>query len=51
MLERIRDNRDGYETAMNKADRAWQEGHLDFTGIEDYLAALLQAQLEEEWPS
>jgi hypothetical protein len=46
--ERIRDSRDGYEAALTAADRAWDNGHLDFSDMEDYLAALLQAQLEDE---
>jgi Fic family protein len=46
--ERIRENRDGYEAALKAADRAWDQGHLDFAEMEEYLAALLQAQLEED---
>lgn len=46
--ERIRENREGYEMALRAADRAWDNGHLDFSEMEDYLAALLQAQLEDE---
>jgi Fic family protein len=46
--ERIREDRDGYETALVAADRAWDDGHLDFTTMEEYLAGLLQAQLEDE---
>jgi Fic family protein len=46
--ERIRDNRDGYEAALIAADRAWDAGHLDFTVMEDYLAVLLDAQLDDE---
>ncbi|WP_400770301.1 Fic family protein [Methylosinus sporium] len=46
--ERIRENRDGYERALVAADRAWDDGHLDFTEMEDYLASLVQAQLEED---
>ena len=45
--ERIRDSRDDYEAALTAADRAWNEGHLDFTAVEEYLARLLRAQLEE----
>src|SRR5882724_3755584 len=29
--DRIRDNRDGYEAALLAADRAWDDGHLDFS--------------------
>ena len=46
--ERIRDNREGYESALEAADREWDKGHLDFTKMEEYLAALLQAQLTED---
>ncbi len=46
--ERIRENRDGYERALQAADRAWDEGHLDFTEMEEYLAALVQAQLDDD---
>ena len=46
--ERIREDRKAYERALIAADRAWDEGHLDFTAMEDYLAGLLQAQLEDE---
>ncbi len=49
--ERIRDNREGYESALKAADAAWDNGHLDFSEMEDYLAALLQAQLEEDGTS
>jgi Fic family protein len=46
--ERIRENRMGYEDALKAADRAWDNGHLDFTEMENYLAELVQAQLEED---
>src|SRR5664279_5300373 len=46
--ERIRDDRAGYETALHAADWAWDEGHLDFSEMEEYLAGLLQAQLEDD---
>ncbi|MHB1109285.1 MAG: Fic family protein [Devosia sp.] len=46
--ERIRDNREGYEAALIAADRAWDEGNLDFTVMEDYLAVLLDAQLDDD---
>ena len=45
--ERIRDSRRDYETALAAADRAWDEGHLDFSEMEAYLSGLLQAQLED----
>jgi Fic family protein len=46
--ERIRDDRAGYEAALEAADRAWDQGHLDFTQMEEYLAGLLQAQLMDD---
>src|SRR5262249_19049562 len=46
--ERIKDDRDGYEEALAAADQAWDQGHLDFSKMEEYLAALLQAQLEDD---
>ncbi len=46
--ERIRDDRAGYEAALEDADRAWNQGHLDFTQMEEYLAGLLQAQLTDD---
>lgn len=46
--ERIRENRGGYERALRAADKAWENGHLDFTDMEDYLAGLVQAQLDGE---
>jgi Fic family protein len=46
--ERIKEDRVGYERALQAADRAWDDGHLDFTDMEDYLAALLQAQLQDD---
>lgn len=46
--ERIRESREGYEQALRAADRAWDEGHLDFTEMEDYLAALVEAQLQDD---
>lgn len=45
--ERIREDRRGYESALMAADRAWEEGHLDFSEMEDYLARLVQAQLSD----
>ena len=46
--ERIKENREGYERALTAADQAWDEGHLDFTEMEAYLAELVQAQLDDE---
>jgi Fic family protein len=45
--ERIRESRELYESALTSADRAWDAGHLDFSELEEYLANLLQEQLEE----
>jgi Fic family protein len=46
--ERIKESRDGYEAALKAADQAWDEGNLDFTVMEEYLAALVQAQLQDD---
>lgn len=46
--ERIRETREEYESALIAADRAWDAGHLDFSEMEEYLASLLQAQLEDD---
>jgi Fic family protein len=46
--ERIREQREGYESALKAADRAWDDGNLDFSVMEDYLASLLQAQLFDD---
>jgi Fic family protein len=48
--ERIKDDRNGYEAALEAADRAWDDGHLDFIQMEDYLASLVAAQLEDDGP-
>jgi fido (protein-threonine AMPylation protein) len=46
--ERIRENREGYEKALKAADDAWDAGHLDFSEMEEYVAALLEAQLQDD---
>lgn len=46
--ERIREQNDGYVAALKAADRAWDDGNLDFSIMEDYLASLLQAQLSDD---
>ena len=46
--ERIRENRQGYEDGLRAADRAWDDGHLNFTEMENYLAGLVRSQLEDE---
>jgi Fic family protein len=43
--ERIRENRAGYEAALIAADRAWDDGHLDFSEMTQYLHGLVLAQL------
>lgn len=45
--ERIKGNKEGYNAALGAADRAWEEGHLDFSEMEEYIAPLLEAQLSE----
>jgi Fic family protein len=45
--ERIRENRDAYVTALRAADQAWDQGNLDISEMDSYLAGLLQAQLED----
>lgn len=47
MPERIKDDRNGYEEGLHAADRAWNEGNLNFSKLESYLARLLQAQLQD----
>ncbi|OWJ66554.1 Fic family protein [Inquilinus limosus] len=46
--ERIRENREPYYAALNAADRAWEDGNLDFSMMEEYLAGLVQEQLQDE---
>jgi Fic family protein len=46
--ERIRDDRAGYEAGLRAADRAWEQGNLDISDLEDYLAGLLPAQLSDD---
>jgi Fic family protein len=45
--ERIRENRGPYYAALEAADRAWEQGHLDVSELENYLATLLTDQLRE----
>ena len=45
--ERIKEDREGYTHALIAADRAWDDGHLNFTAMEAYLARLLEQQLSE----
>lgn len=46
--DRIKESRDGYEAALAHADQRWDEGHLDISRMEDYLAGLLQDQLSDQ---
>ena len=46
--ERIRENRRPYYDALKAADKAWELGHLDFSVMEEYLAALVQEQIEDQ---
>ncbi len=48
MPERIRENRIPYYEALKAADQAWKEGHLNLSVMEEYLATLLQEQLEDQ---
>jgi Fic family protein len=45
--ERIRENRDPYVAALQAADRAWEQGNLDLSAMEAFLAKLLQDQLAD----
>ena len=46
--ERIRENPEPYYAALQAADRAWEIGNLDFSVMEDYLAALVLEQLQDD---
>lgn len=46
--ERIRENRQPYYDALRAADRAWENGNLDVTELANYLANLLEAQLQNQ---
>lgn len=45
--ERIRDNRPPYYAALRAADKAWEDGHLDLSELEAYLAKLGDDQLSD----
>lgn len=45
--ERIREDRRPYYAALKNADQAWHAGNLDFAELEQYLADLLEEQLED----
>jgi len=44
--ERIREDRADYVAALRAADRAWENGNLDVSAMDAYLARLLEAQLK-----
>jgi len=46
--ERIRENRQPYIQALRSADQAWDNGNLDVSQLESYIAGLLQAQLADQ---
>lgn len=46
--ERIKDNRSDYVSALVAADAAWDDGDLDFSEMEEFLARLVKAQLLDE---
>ena len=46
--ERIRENREPYYKALQAADLAWENGNLDFSLMEEYLAGLMLEQLQDE---
>lgn len=45
--ERIKESRESYYKALRAADRHWDEGNLDLSEMEGYLARLLEAQLQD----
>lgn len=45
--ERIREDRPTYYAALQAADKAWEEGNLDLSLLEAYLAKLLTDQLSD----
>ncbi len=45
--ERIRDNRQPYYAALRAADVAWDQGNLDCSQLESYLAGLLMDQMSD----
>lgn len=45
--ERIREDRKPYYAALKRADLAWDAGNLDFLDLEQYLADLVEEQLED----
>lgn len=49
--ERIKENRDEYEKALRAADAAWDDGHLNVSEMEEFLADLLKDQLRDVGPA
>ncbi len=45
--ERIKEDRPRYEASLRAADRAWDQGNLDLSAMDAYLAELLAAQLRD----
>lgn len=45
--ERIRENREPYYAALQEADRAWAQGHLDCSVLENYLIGLVRDQIQD----
>ena len=45
--ERIQESREEYNKALSAADRAWDNGHLDFTQMTKYIGDLLGAQIQD----
>jgi Fic family protein len=48
--ERIRENRQPYYDALREADRHWDNGQFNVDDLAEYLAGLLEAQLNEPAP-
>ena len=44
--ERIREDRRPYYKALKDCDIAWEAGRLDLSSMEDYIAGIMQAQLD-----
>ena len=45
--ERIRENRERYYSALEEADRHWNEGNFNVNALAEYLSELLKGQLTE----
>lgn len=46
--ERIRDDRRPYYDALKASDIAWEHGNLDISVMEEYLASLVQEQIQDD---